>query len=435
MPKALLTDLYELTMAYSYFKRGLNTPAVFDLYVRPPLPYRRFLVFAGLESALSYLENLRFSEEDLAYLESLGLFDRYFLDYLRGFRFTGEVWAVPEGEIVYPGEPLLTVEAPRIEAQIVETYLLNTVNFETLIASKAARVLLAAGEEASVVDFSPRRDHGEDAAMKVARSAYLAGFDGTSNVEAGKRFGIPVVGTMAHSYVMSFPDELSAFRAFAEDHPRPILLIDTYDTMQGLEHAIMVAKELEARGRRLLGVRIDSGDLPELTRKVRARLDEAGLAYVRILISGDLDEYKIRDFKAAGGVAWGYGVGTRLGTSFDLPALGGVYKLVEDTEGPRIKKSPGKRTLPGRKQVWRRPEGDLVALRHEVHAGRPLLVRAMARGRRLLPPPDLTDLRRATRERIFALPEERRLLDRPLRPDYPVSLSSELARVAQAPAE
>ena len=432
MQKALLTDLYELTMAYSYFKRGLNTPAVFDLYVRPPVPYRRFLVFAGLESALRYLENLRFSEEDLSYLESLGLFDAAFLDYLRNFRFSGEVWAVSEGEIVYPGEPLLSVEAPRIEAQIVETYLLNTVNFETLIASKAARILLAAGPEASVVDFSPRRDHGGDAAMKAARSAYLVGFDGTSNVLAGKRYGIPVVGTMAHSYVMSFPDELSAFRAFAEDHPRPILLIDTYDTLQGLEHAIVVAKELEARGRRLLGVRIDSGDLPELTRRIRARLDEAGLSYVKVFISGDLDEYKIRDFKAAGGEAWGFGVGTRLGTSYDLPALGGVYKLVLDADGPRMKKSPGKRTFPGRKQVWRQAEGDLVALREEVHPGRPLLRRVMERGRRVGPPAELAALREATRARIFALPEELRVIDRPENPRYPVRLSPRLQALQEA---
>ncbi len=432
MQKALLTDLYELTMAYSYFKRGLNTPAVFDLYVRPPVPYRRFLVFAGLESVLSYLENLRFSEEDLSYLESLGLFDAAFLDYLRNFRFSGEVWAVPEGEIVYPGEPLLSVEAPRIEAQIVETYLLNTVNFETLIASKAARILLAAGPEASVVDFSPRRDHGEDAAIKAARSAYLVGFDGTSNVLAGKRYGIPVVGTMAHSYVMSFPDELSAFRAFAEDHPRPILLIDTYDTLQGLEHAIVVARELEARGRRLLGVRIDSGDLPELTRRIRARLDEAGLSYVKVFISGDLDEYKIRDFKAAGGEAWGYGVGTRLGTSYDLPALGGVYKLVLDADGPRMKKSPGKRTFPGRKQVWRQAEGDLVALREEVHPGRPLLRRVMERGRRVGPPAELAALREATRARVFALPEELKVIDRPENPRYPVRLSPRLRALQEA---
>ncbi len=426
MPKALFTDLYELTMAYSYFKRGLNTLAVFDLFVRPPVPNRRFLVFAGLESVLAYLENLRFDPEELAYLDTLGLFDQSFLDYLADFRFSGDVWSVAEGEIVFPGEPLITVEAPRIEAQIVETYLLNTVNYETLIASKAARVVLAAGPEASVVDFSPRRDHGEDAALKAARSSYIAGFGGTSNTEAGRRYGIPVVGTMAHSYVMSFPDELTAFRAFAEDHPNPILLIDTYDTLKGLENAIQVARELEAKGRRLVGVRLDSGDLATLSKRVRSRLDEAGLSYVKIFISGDLDEYKIRDFKAAGGIAWGYGVGTRLGTSYDLPALGGVYKLVMDAEGPRIKKSPGKVTLPGQKQVWRSPEGDLVSLRYEVHPGRPLLTRVMEGGRRLGPPPDLNALRQATRESLFALPEELRVIDRPEAPSYPVRVSPAL---------
>ena len=432
MQNPLLTDLYELTMAYSYFKRGMNTPAVFDVFVRPPVPYRRFLVFAGLESVLGFLENLSFGDEEIAYLRGLGLFDEGFLEFLSRLRFTGSVWSMAEGEIAYPGEPLLTVEAPRIEAQLVETFILNSVNYETLVASKAARVLLAAGEEASVVDFSPRRDHGADAAMKAARSSYLVGFDGTSNTLAGMRYGIPVVGTMAHSYVMSFPDELTAFRAFAEDHPSPILLIDTYDTMRGLEHAIQVAKELEARGRKLVGVRIDSGDLAELSRRVRARLDQAGLPYVRVFVSGDLDEYKIRDFKAAGGVAWGYGVGTRLGTSYDLPALGGVYKLVYDTDGPRVKRSPGKVTLPGRKQVWRQAGGDLVGLRHEVHPGRRLLKLVMEGGRRLTPPTELARARAETRSRVFSLPEEQRVVDRIPRPEYPVRVSRELAALQRS---
>ncbi len=430
MSQALLTDLYELTMAYSYFKRGMNSPATFDLFVRPPVPNRRFLVFAGLESALSYLENLHFDDDDLAYLDTLGLFDRDFLDYLSRFRFQGEVWSVSEGEIVFPGEPLITVQAPRIEAQIVETFLLNTVNYETLIASKAARVLLAAGKEASVVDFSPRRDHGADAAIKAARASYLAGFDGTSNVLAGKLFGLPVVGTMAHSYVMSFPDEGAAFRAFAEDHPRPILLIDTYDLTRGLENAIAVAKELQAKGRSLVGVRIDSGNLAEATRMVRQRLDAAGLHDVKIFISGDLDEYRIEAFKAQGGVAWGYGVGTRLGTSYDLPALGGVYKLVEDDAGPRIKKSPGKHTLPGKKQVWRLEDdghpSDRITLREETGEGRPLLRQVMRQGRRLVPPPDLKKLREATRERIFSLPEALKDLSPVENPTYPVTVSPRL---------
>ncbi len=358
MREALTLDLYELTMAYSYFKRGLNGQATFDYFVRAPTEHRRFLIFAGLETLLDYLEHLRFEPEDLAYLESLGLFDREFLEYLRGFRFSGEVWAVPEGEVVFPGEPLVRVSAPRIEAQLIETFLLNALNFETLIASKAARVLLAAGREASVVDFSPRRDHGVDAALKVARASYLAGFAGTSNVAAGRAFGIPVVGTMAHAYVMSFPDELSAFRAFAADHPNPTLLIDTYDVLEGARNALRVARELRAQGRQLFGVRIDSGDLAALSRKVRAILDEAGFPEVRLIVSGDLDEYRIQAFREQGGVAWGYGVGTRLGVSWDLPALGGVYKLVEDAHGPRIKKSAGKLTLPARKQVWRLEDGE-----------------------------------------------------------------------------
>ncbi len=431
MQKALLTDLYELTMAYSYFKRGMNTPAVFDLFVRPPVPGRRFLVFAGLDSVLDYLENFAFGDEDLAYLESLGLFDDAFLRFLADLRFSGDVWAMPEGTIVYPGEPLITVEAPRIEAQLVETYLLNVVNFETLIASKAARVLRAAGEDKGVVDFSPRRDHGEDAAMRVARASYLAGMDGTSNTLAGKRFGIPVVGTMAHAYVMSFSNELAAFRAFAEDHPRPILLIDTYDVFAGLENAITVARELEARGRRLVGVRIDSGDLARLTPEVRRRLDAAGLGYVKILISGDLDEYKIRDFYLRGGVADSFGVGTRLGTSYDLPALGGVYKLVEDVGGPKIKKSPGKVTLPGKKQVFLSKDGltHVIGLRTEVGLGEPLLAPVMEGGRRRLAPADLARLRQATRARIFALPPWMAGIDAEPAPAYPVRLSDRLAEL------
>ncbi|AEB11074.1 nicotinate phosphoribosyltransferase [Marinithermus hydrothermalis] len=430
MREALTMDLYELTMAYSYFKRGLNGPATFDYFVRAPTEHRRFLIFAGLETLLDYLENLRFEPEDLAYLESLGLFDREFLEYLRGFRFRGEVWAVPEGEVVFPGEPLVRVSASRIEAQLIETFLLNALNFETLIASKAARVLLAAGLEASVVDFSPRRDHGVDAALKVARASYLAGFAGTSNVAAGRAFGIPVVGTMAHAYVMSFPDELSAFRAFAEDHPNPTLLIDTYDVLEGARNALRVAQELRARGRQLFGVRIDSGDLAALSRKVRRLLDEAGFPEVKLIVSGDLDEYRIQAFREQGGVAWGYGVGTRLGVSWDLPALGGVYKLVEDAHGPRIKKSAGKLTLPARKQVWRLEEGegfrDVIGLEGEDLPGRPLLRKVMVDGRRLEPPADLRALRERVRARIFALPEPLRVIRLEEAPAYPVGYSARL---------
>ena len=431
----LTVDLYELTMADSYLRRGRNEPAVFDLFVRPPVPGRRFLVAAGVEAALDYLERLRFGEEDLAYLRSLGVFSEAFLDYLAGFRFTGEVWAVREGELVFPGEPILYVRAPRIEAQIVETYLLNVVNFHTLIASKAARVRLAAGFDASVVDFSPRRDHGPEAALGVAYASYLAGLDGTSNVEAGRLLGLPVVGTMAHAYVMSFPSELEAFRAFAADHPAPVLLIDTYDTLEGARRALEVARELRAEGRALAGVRIDSGDLPTLTRRVRRVFDEAGFPEVKILISGDLDEYRIQAFLAAGGVADGYGVGTRLGTSYDLPALGGVYKLVEDAAGPRLKKSPGKRTWPGRKQVWRRwgedAVRDVLGLADEEAAGEPLLAPRMREGRRLAAPEPLAAARERVRGWLARLPEDLRVIAADPKPDYPVEISSGLSALVR----
>ena len=431
----LTIDLYELTMADSYWRRGLNDRAVFELFVRPPVPRRRFLVASGVETALDYLEGLRFDEAAIGYLEGLGLFSEGFLEYLRGFRFSGEVWAVREGELVFPGEPLVRVEAPRIEAQIVETYLLNVVNFHTLIASKAARVRLAAGWEASLADFSPRRDHGPAAALCVAYASYLAGFNGTSNVEAGRRLGLPVMGTMAHAYVMSFPSELEAFRAFAADHPRPVLLIDTYDTLEGARRALVVARELREQGRRLAGVRIDSGDLPTLTRRVRRIFDEAGFPEVQIFISGDLDEYRIQAFRAAGGVAEGYGVGTRLGTSYDLPALGGVYKLVEDAAGPQLKKSPGKRTWPGRKQVWRRwGEGavhDLLCLAEERCDGEPLLERRLADGRRLdaFEPPETARTR--VRGWLERLPEDLRIVAEDPGPDYPVEVSSGLLALAR----
>ncbi len=425
-------DLYELTMADSYWRRGMNGAAVFELFVRPPVPHRRFLVAAGVEAALEYLAQLRFEEPALAYLRSLGLFSEGFLDYLAGFRFTGEVWAVREGEMVFPGEPLLYVRAPRIEAQIVETYLLNVVNFHTLIASKAARMRLAAGRGASLADFSPRRDHGPAAALGVAYASYLGGFDGTSNVAAGMSLGLPVIGTMAHSYVMSFADELEAFRAFAADHPRPVLLIDTYDTLRGAARALQVARELRAQGRSLAGVRIDSGDLPTLTRKVRRIFDEAGFPEVQIFISGDLDEYRIQAFQAAGGVADGYGVGTRLGVSYDLPALGGVYKLVEDESGPRVKKSPGKQTLPGRKQVWRTEgEGelaDVVALAGEELPGRPLLARRLAAGRRE-PARPLAAVREEVLQSLWRSPEDLRIIAHEERPQYPVSLSPGLLKL------
>jgi nicotinate phosphoribosyltransferase len=425
----LLVDLYELTMAQCYFREGKNEPATFDLFVRTLPPRRAFLLNAGLESVLEYLEGLRFGPEALDYLRSLGLFDEEFLDYLRRFRFTGDVRALPEGEVFFPPEPVLQVTAPRIEAQIVETFLLNQVNFQVMVASKAARVVLAAGGR-PVVDFSPRRDHGVDAALKVARSSYLAGCVGTSNVLAGMLYGIPVYGTMAHSYVMSFDSELEAFRAYARHFPdQCVLLIDTYDTLQGARLAVQVANELRQAGHRLRGVRIDSGDLLELSRQVRRILDEAGHPEVQILASGDLNEYRIAELVASGAPIDAFGVGTEMGTSYDAPALGGVYKLVEDQSGYRIKRSTGKVTLPGRKQVWRvYREGvlheDVITLADEPGppGAEPLLVEVMAGGVRSVREA-LGEVRARAARRLSSLPESLRDLENG---SYAVRLSPRL---------
>lgn len=427
---ALLVDLYELVMADSYLRQEMNDLATFDLFIRQLPPHRAFLVSAGLESALYFLEHLRLDDDLIGYLAGLQLFSDAFLAYLREFRFSGEVWAIPEGEIFFPPEPLLEVTAPRIEAQVVETFLLNALNFQVMVASKAARVVLAARGR-GVVDFSPRRDHAADAALKAARASYLAGCIGTSNVLAGHEYGIPVYGTMAHSYVMSFPDELAAFRAYARDFPRnAILLIDTYDALQGARNAITVAREMAARGQNLRGVRIDSGDLAVLSRQARAMFDEAGLSEVQILLSGELDEYKIRDLLAQGATAETFGVGTAMGTSQDAPHVGGVYKLVEDTHGPKVKLSTGKATLPGRKQVWRErtAEGsfsDVITLNDEASPdGREtLLVKVMEQGR-TIHHERLEELRARCLLRLVNLPPTFR--DLQTLPPSPVSLSSRL---------
>lgn len=430
----LLTDLYELVMADSYLRHGMNEPATFDLFIRGLPPNRAFLVSAGLEQVLYYLEHLAFDDAQIDYLDGLRLFSGEFLTYLRGFHFTGDVWAIPEGELFFPPEPLVEITAPRIEAQLVETFLLNTLNFQVMIASKAARVVLAATGR-GVVDFSPRRDHAADAAMKAARASYLAGCTGTSNVLGGMHYGIPVYGTMAHSYVMSFTDELSAFRAFARDFPdNAVLLIDTYDTLQGARHAMTVAQEMAGHGHQLRGVRIDSyetiDELAALSRRVRAICDDAGQPEVQVFLSGDLDEYRIEDLLARRAAAGAFGVGTRMGTSEDAPNLGGVYKLVEDRSGPRIKLSTGKATLPGRKQVWRvRGSGaavrDTIALREELPPpdGVPLLVQAMAGGR-TIHQDSLPAMRTRCLERLAGLPQALRNLHTTLQ--APVGLSDRL---------
>src|SRR6185312_10287664 len=419
---ALLTDLYELTMAASYFAHDMNDPATFELFVRALPDERRFLIAAGLEDALHYLERLHFSPESLDFLASTRYFDTKFLDYLSRFRFSGDLWAMAEGEAVFAEEPMLRVTAPLIEAQAVETFLLNVVNFQTLIASKAALIALACRGR-DFVDFSPRRDHGADAALKAARAAYIGGASATSNVLAGSTYGIPLSGTMAHSYVMSFECETDAFRTFARDFPdRSILLIDTYDTLDGARAAVKVAAELADEGVHIVGVRLDSGDLAALSVAVRQILDEGGCSGTSIFASGDLDEHRIAALLAAGAPIDAFGVGTQLGTSADAPALSGVYKLVEDAQGPKSKLSAEKFTWPGRKQVYRFSEGgryvhDTIALENDVvQRGRALLHQVMTGGRRISPPEPLTSIRLRCRETLAALPDELRRLESGGRP-------------------
>ncbi len=433
---SLATDLYELTMAQSYWEHGMHGQAVFSLFVRTLPQGRGYLVAAGLEDVLRYLESLSFTASDLQYLESTGIFSPPFLGYLSGLRFTGEVWAVPEGTLVFANEPILEVKAPIIEAQLAETYIINQVHLQTVIATKAARCVWAAQGRA-LVDFSFRRTHGVEAGLKVARCCYLVGFAATSNVLAGKVYGIPVAGTMAHSYIMAFPSELEAFQAFVRSFPeRSILLIDTYDTVQGARIAAQVGQEMAQRGHRLRGVRLDSGDLLSLSREVRKILDEAGLAEAQILASGGLDELEMEALVREGAPIDAFGVGTRMGVSADAPWLDMAYKLVEYEGRPVLKLSQGKATLPGAKQVFRFYDGtgamsrDVLALRdEEVSGGRPLLRQVMKEGRILGPLPTLQELRRRFQEEFARLPEAYKDLRAPA--TYPVEVSPGIASLQQ----
>jgi len=433
---SLLTDLYELTMAASYHSRGMNDEATFDLFVRELPERRNFLVVCGIEQALEYLEGLHFDAESIAYLESLGMFDASFLDHLTTFRFTGDVWAMNEGEIAFEKEPLLRVTAPLIEAQMVETFLLNCVTFQTMVASKAARVSLAADGK-RFLDFSLRRDHGADAGLKAARAAYIAGASATSNVLAGKMYGIPVSGTMAHSYVMVFPTEMDAFRAYARDFPeQAVLLIDTFDVAEGARRAVAVANELAGEGIALRGVRIDSGDLGPLAKEVRAILDEGGLTDTTIILSGDLDEYRVQEMLDADVPVDAFGVGTQMGTSADSPFLGGVYKLVAEKGEPKVKLSTGKITLPGLKQVYRFSSGgsfqhDLIALEEErIEGGKALLARAMKDGMRLRGPEPIVEVRARCLEALNQLPPGLRVLS-DAETSYAVHTSAPLQELAR----
>jgi len=415
---ALATDLYEITMAAGYDHAGVDGRSTFELFVRA-LPARRgFLVAAGLDQALAFLESLHFTPSEIEYLRSVpalaGVPGTFFDTVLPAFRFRGDVWAVREGEPVFAREPILRVTAPAAEAQIVETALLALTTFPTSIASKAARIVQAADGRA-VVEFGSRRAHGLGAALQAARAAYLAGCVSTSNVEAGHRFGVPVSGTMAHSWVMTFERELDAFRSYLELFGEgTTLLIDTYDTMQA-------ARDIVAAGLRPAAVRLDSGDLLELSRDVRRILDEGGLTSTRIFVSGDLDEDRVEALVAAGAPIDAFGVGTALSTSSDSPALGGVYKLVEVERGgrmqPVVKLSAGKQTLGGAKQVWR-VLGNGTAVRDWIglagepapEGGRPLLRHVMTGGRRIVSDPPLPELREACLRAVTELPASVRRL-------------------------
>jgi nicotinate phosphoribosyltransferase len=437
MKTALATDLYQLTMMAGYHHAGITGRSTFELFVRKLPPGRGYLVAAGIEQALDYLAALRFTAEEIAFLRTVPQLSRaprtFFDEVLPAFRFTGDVWSVAEGEPMFASEPFLRVTAPAPEAQLVETALLSIVNFQTLIASKASR-LVDAARGRRIVEFGTRRAHGLEAALYAARAAFVGGAVATSNVEAGYRFGIPLSGTMAHSWVMTFAHEEAAFRAYLETFGNDTtLLLDTYDTLAA-------ARLIVRAGLRPSAVRLDSGDLAALSREVRRILDEGGLTATRILASGDLDEDIIASLVDSGAPIDAFGVGTSLSTSRDEPALGGVYKLVEVERAgvttPVLKLSEGKRTLPGAKQVWRREsdgvaQEDIIGLAEEpAPHGRPLLARRMKAGSIVGPHPSLAELQRYCRARVESLPAGvRRLHDWD---QMPVRISERLERLAES---
>ena len=439
---ALFTDLYELTMAAAFFREGMWETATFSLFARRLPPTRSFIVAAGLEDALEYARGLHFTPDAIEYLRSLGRFEPEFLEYLGSLRFTGEIRAVAEGTVIFPDEPMLEVSAPVIEAQLLESALLNACHLQSVLASKAARVVIAAvGRD--LAEFGMRRSHGTDAALKAARCAWITGFGSTSDVLAGRAYGIPLSGTMAHSFVTAFGDELEAFRAYARAFPdSATLLIDSYDTREGARKAVTVARELDARGHALAAVRLDSGDLLALSGDVRRILDEAGFPGVRIVASGGLDEHDIAALVAAGAPIDAFGVGTRLNVSADAPSLDLVYKLVRYGDRDVLKLSEGKETWVGAKALYRSFDADglmasdLLSLEGEVPpaGGASLLEVVMDNGELLRPVPSLADVRRHCAGQLAALPDELKRLQG--HGEYPVAVSPGLrARQERALAE
>lgn len=426
----LFVDLYELTMAAGYWEHGMEGEATFSLFLRKQ-PQRGYYVSAGLASALDILEHFQFRDGDSDYLKQLGFFKSSFLTYLQKLRFTGEVWALPEGSLFFPDEPILEITAPIIQAQLVETFLINTIGMHSLAATKAARCVHAARGR-RLIDFSLRRTQGGDAGMAVARSTYIAGFDATSNVLAGKQYGIPVAGTMAHSFVQSFENEKEAFEAYAATFPdRTILLIDTYDTINGARVAVEIARQMAASGKQLIGVRLDSGDMIELSRQVRRLFDAAGFPYVQIYASGSYDEFGVAHAIERDAAIDAFGVGTKIGVSADKPYLDMAYKLVRYENRDVRKLSPGKKTLAGQKQIFRIRDGDglyqkdIIGHRLEnIAEGEKLLEPVMKGGRTSQKLPGLEEIRHRFKSQFALLPERYKQLHNP--PAFPVAVSREL---------
>ena len=432
---ALLTDLYQLTMLQGYFDQGMEQRAVFEFFVRKLPAERNFLIAAGLEQALTFLENVRFTSEELDWVSSHGAFRAAFVNYLAQLRFTGDVHAMAEGRVFFANEPILRVTAPIGEAQLVESRLINLLHFQTLIASKAARSVLMAPTKL-LVDFGLRRAHGAEAGLLAARASYLAGFAGSATVLAAPLYGVPVFGTMAHSFVQAHDDESDAFDHFAHALPENvILLIDTYDTEAGAKKVVQLAPKLARDGIKIKGVRLDSGDLADHAFKVRRILDEGGLRDTTIFASGSVDEYVLDRLRAQRAPIDGYGIGTHMDTSADAPYLDCAYKLVEYAGAARRKRSEGKVLWPGRKQVFRsydndgRMAGDVLALAGDRLAGEALIQPVMRAGRRIEPPVPLNDSRARALRELSRLPEALKQLAHA--PEFPVRVSPAIERLAQ----
>ncbi|SEK78218.1 nicotinate phosphoribosyltransferase [Nitrosovibrio tenuis] len=430
----LLTDHYQLTMLQSYLEQNMQETAVFEFFVRKLPRERNFLVAAGLEQALDFLENLRFSPEELAWLAPR--FGSSLIEYLEQFRFDGDVHAIPEGTIFFPDEPILRITAALPQAQLIESRVMNLLHFETLIATKAARSVLAAPGKL-LVDFGMRRAHGAEAALLAARASYLAGFSGSATVMAGALYGIPLFGTMAHSYIQAHRDEAVAFEHFARCHPdNVVLLIDTFDTEAGAAKVVSLGRKLGVQGISIKGVRLDSGDLGAHARKVRHILNKGGLENTTIFASGNLDEYRLRELLSSGAPIDGFGVGTALDVSSDAPSLDCAYKLQEYAGKARRKRSEGKATWPGKKQVYRKYNGpggcmagDIVALEeNDLHDGEPLMARVMRAGKRINQGVTLDEMRMRTLASYDRLPRFMTSLDHA--PGYPVEISAALSALA-----